>query len=289
VTPPAAATVTAIVADAAGVGRGLGLRVEEPVLLRDSLNVLVWLRPSPVVARVQARTGLVRESVALADSLALAAWLAQAGLPVSPPVDEVDPGPHVGTTGRPMTLWRHLAIADGEPEPADAGRSLARLHEAMAAYRGPLRHVGPLDEIDRLAAHLTGRLPDEADRIRSLRTRIDVPRLPTQALHGDAHLGNVVSTDRGLAWLDWEESWRGPIAWDLACLDHRRRVLNELAVETEAAFRGYGRHDRDAVEAWAPVVALWAAGWGMVGVAEGVMWGVNARRRLAWLEATLPG
>jgi hypothetical protein len=43
------------------------------------------------------------------------------------------------------------------------------------------------------------------------------------------------------------------------------------------------------VEAWTPVVALWAAAWGIVGMAEGLMWGVNARRRLDWLEATLPG
>jgi hypothetical protein len=43
------------------------------------------------------------------------------------------------------------------------------------------------------------------------------------------------------------------------------------------------------VEAWTPVVALWAAAWRIVGMAEGLMWGVNARRRLDWLEATLPG
>jgi hypothetical protein len=273
-----------IVADAAAVGRGLGLRVEEPVVLRESLNVLVWLRPSPVVARVQVRTSLVRLEAVLTDSLALAGWLAAAGLPVSPPTDDIDPGPHVGATGRPMTFWRHLAILDETPDPAEVGRSLAGLHAAAAGYEGPLRHLGPLEEIDRLAALVADRLPDEAARIRSLLARIVVPDLPVQALHGDAHLGNVVLTERGPTWLDWEESWRGPVAWDLACLDHRRRVLGELIPEIERAFEGYGRYDRGAVEAWTPVVALWAAAWGIVGMAEGLMWGVNARRRLAWLE-----
>ena len=36
--------------------------------------------------------------------------------------------------------------------------------------------------------------------------RVEVPVAPVQALHGDAHLGNVRLTASGLRWLDWEES-----------------------------------------------------------------------------------
>lgn len=281
-------TLRDIVADVASIGRSLGLRVEEPIVLKDSLNLLIWLRPSAVVARVQVRTGLVRDREVLADSLAFAAWLAAAGLPVSPPTNDVDPGPHVGATGRPMTLWRHLGIRDEDPDPAEAGRTLATIHAAAGGYDGPLRHVGPLEEIDRLAAVVADRRPDEAGCVRSLRARLRLPDLPVQAIHGDAHLGNVVLTDGGLAWLDWEESWRGPVAWDLAALDHRRRVLGELGPEIERALAGYGPFDRDAVDAWAPAVALWAAAWGIVGEAEGLAWGDNSRRRLAWLEENRP-
>jgi hypothetical protein len=58
----------ALVADAVAVGRAVGLEVGDPVVLKDSLNLLVWLRPAPVVARIQVRTALVRDPDAAADS-----------------------------------------------------------------------------------------------------------------------------------------------------------------------------------------------------------------------------
>ena len=277
-----------LVADAVTVGRGLGLAIDDPVVLKDSLNLLVWLRPSPVVARIQGRTGLVRGPEALADSLALARYLVDAGLPVSPPVDDIDPGPHTGPTGRAMTLWRHLDVRDEPADPVAAGRSLRRMHDVAATYDGPLRHVGPVEEIGRLAALLAPHVPEQVALVLDLREAIVLPGLPIQALHGDAHLGNVVMTSDGLCWVDWEESWRGPIGWDLACLEHQRRTFGERTGDIELAFQGYGPYDADAVEAWLPVVALWAATWGLVGAVEGREgWAEIARHRLAWLEERL--
>lgn len=282
-------TRDALVSDAVAIGRGLGLIVDDPEVLKDSLNLLVWLRPSPVVARIQVRTGLVRSPDAAADSLTLARFLTDAGLPVSPPADDIDAGPHVGATGRSMTLWRRLEINDEPPDPAAAGRSLRQLHEAMAAFDGPLRHVGPIAEVGRLIDLLDAHGRDEARRLGELSSRIVLPELPVQALHGDAHLNNVVTASDGIRWMDWEESWRGPIAWDLACLDHRRRTFGDRSDEIGRAIRAYGQYDRDAADAWSPVVALWAAAWGLLGEADGLDWGTDARRRLAWVERRLPG
>jgi Ser/Thr protein kinase RdoA (MazF antagonist) len=281
-----------LVADAVAVARGLGLGVDDPVVIKHSLNLLVWLRPAPVVARMHVRTSLVRNAEPAADSLALATFLAKAGLPVSPPVYDVDPGPHVGVTGRPMTLWRHLPLLDERADAAAAGRALRRLHEVMADYDGPLRHIGPLEEIGRLAGVLDDRGETrDAATIRSLLDRVNPPRTPVQALHGDAHLGNVRMTASGLRWLDWEESWRGPVAWDLASLEHRRATFDELRDETRRAFEGYGAggYDAEAVEAWLPVVSLWAAAWGLVGELDGLGWGDSARRRLVWAASRLGG
>jgi len=277
-----------LVADAVAIGRGLGLRIDEPVVLKDSLNLLVWLRPSPVVARIHARTALVRAPEAAADSVALARFLDGAGLPVSPPVDDVDPGPHTGSTGRPMTFWRSLAVDPRPADPAEAGRTLRLLHEAMATYDGPLRHVGPIEEIDRLAKLLAEHRPDDAARILALREALDLPSLPTQPLHGDAHLGNVVLAGGRLRWLDWEESWRGPLAWDLACLVHRQVTFGEGGDEIGRAIAGYGPYDAEAVDAWMPAYALWAASWGLLGDLDGLDWWIEgARRRLAWVEDRL--
>jgi hypothetical protein len=277
-----------LVADAVAIGRGLGLRIDEPVVLKDSLNLLVWLRPAPVVARIHARTALVRAPEAAADSVALARFLADAGLPVSPPTDAVDPGPHTGLTGRPMTFWQYLEVDEASADPAEAGRSLRALHEAMATFEGPLRHVGPIEEIGSLAGLLGTHRPDDAARILALRDALDLPSLPTQPLHGDAHLGNVVVAAGRLRWLDWEESWRGPLAWDLACLVHRQVTFGEGGDEIAGAVAGYGPYDADGVDAWMPAYALWAAAWGFVGDVDGLDWWIEgARRRLAWVEDRL--
>jgi Ser/Thr protein kinase RdoA (MazF antagonist) len=43
----------------------------------------------------------------------------------------------------------------------------------------------------------------------------DTP-LPTQALHGDASLSNLLRTPTGLLWNDFEDVLRGPVHWDVA-------------------------------------------------------------------------
>ena len=124
----------AAIADAVAVGRRLGMQIDDPVVLSDNLNLIVHLRPSPVVARVAVRTGRVRSAEALGDSMALAAFLAGAGLPVAPPIDHLDPGPHIGpATGRAMTLWRFLVVAsDDRIDPSLAGATLLAIHTAAA-------------------------------------------------------------------------------------------------------------------------------------------------------------
>jgi aminoglycoside phosphotransferase (APT) family kinase protein len=268
---------------AVDVGRALGLVVERPVVLKNSLNLVVRLAPTPVVARVAARTAVLRGTEPLADAVALAAWLAEAGLPVARPTALVDPGPHVGPGGWAMTLWELQHVVDRPADPIFTGRSLRAIHEAAAGYPGSLRHVGPLAEIERLLVVAEDAKPADVDRLRAYAARVELPSLPAQPVHGDAHLGNVMVTTRGAVWGDWEESWRGPVAWDLAALDHRRRVHGELTGEIGAALRAYGAYDRGAVEAWGDVVTLWAAAWGIVFARELPRLGEGTNRRLAWL------
>lgn len=274
------------IADAVAVGLSLGLTVDGPVVLSDNHNLIVHLRPAPVVARIAVRTALIRPPEALGDSLRLASFLASAGMPVAPPADDIDPGPHRGPrTGRAMTLWRHLAaVPAGTVEPRVVGRTLRELHEAAAAYDGPVRHHGPLAEIAVLTDRIAPERPRAADEIRAFAARVDVADGPVQAVHGDAHLGNVMATRGGPVWIDWEESWRGPIEWDLATLDHRRRVFGDQVEPIGQALAAYGPIDEAAVDAWAPVVALWAFGWGTLGAIElREAISRNAEVRRAWL------
>ena len=175
------------------VGR-LGLEVDDPLVLKDSLNLLVWLRPAPVVARIQVRTGLVRDPEALRPT----AWRwrgtsPSAGLPVSPPVDDIDPGAARRHDRPAMTLWRHLDVRDEPADPAAAGRSLrAHARGGRGHYDGPLRHVGRSRRSDGSRRCSRHDLPDDAAYVTRLPAIvIELPDLPIQALHGDAHLGNV--------------------------------------------------------------------------------------------------
>ncbi len=82
-----------------------------------------------------------------------------------------------------------------------------------------------LDEAERIVERLaaSGALADDDVALlrhlgRVVRERAQDLDLPEQAVHGDAHLGNVITTSRGPLWNDWEDAFRGPLAWDLACL-----------------------------------------------------------------------
>jgi len=55
--------------------------------------------------------------------------------------------------------------------------------------------------------------------------------LPFQALHGDAHLGNLMNTTDGLLLADWEDAFRGPLEWDLASI-----IWNALILENDRAW-----------------------------------------------------
>jgi aminoglycoside phosphotransferase (APT) family kinase protein len=56
------------------------------------------------------------------------------------------------------------------------------------------------------------------------------PSTETQPLHGDAHPGNLLMTPRGPVWNDFEDTWRGPVEWDLACLALTHRLDGMAAV-----------------------------------------------------------
>ena len=150
--------------------------------------------------------------------------------------------------------------------------------EPLVAPERRLEQIGLL--VERIAADR----PRAADEIRAFATRVDVADGPVQAIHGDAHLANVLATKGGHVWIDWEESWRGPIEWDLATLDHRRLVFGEQVEPIGQALAEYGTIDTAAVDAWAPAVALWALAWGTLGSIElGEAISRNAETRRAWL------
>lgn len=243
--------VTAAVDAAVEVGRRLGLPADSPEVLARRSNVLVRL--GPAVARVPATTRLLRPGIQawMARDVALSAFLAERDAPVIPPFEA--PGPHLAN-GLPVTLWYFTRHDPGHAfAPTEVGALLGELHAAMREYPGDLGAAGPLGDLARML-DLIGddRLRDAAERVVAR-----LPSLPAQPLHGDAHAGNLVLTEQGPRWLDFEDTWRGPLAWDLACLSRSPRLDGAAAV---AAYPG----DADGLAPYLELRALFGVCWRFV-------------------------
>jgi aminoglycoside phosphotransferase (APT) family kinase protein len=247
VTSPGPALSGRALRAAVEVAEAHGLRFSRPVVLRDLSNLLVHLRPAPVVARVSTATGTMRPGEAwLAREVAVAGHLAAAGAPVVAPSAELPPGPH-RHDGLALSFWTFAEETPGALDAEAAGRALRVCHEALADFPGPLPEHAVFREARRVLAGLGTRgalaVPDAQLLERAaerLEDRLAALALPLQAVHGDAHLGNVIQTPAGPLWNDWEDTFRGPVAWDLGCLHASARVFGGDPAAVAAAQRGYG-------------------------------------------------
>ncbi len=222
-----------------------GVGSDHPVVLRDFSNLIVHLAPHPVVARAATSTALLRPSVIdnLRRDLDVARFLADRGADVVRPLPDPLAGPHV-TDGFVVTLWDFMDGATGTMLDANRfGHELRALHHTLADYRaatpGP---ATPFDDVRRFLDEPQRWWPTAPTDLMpmrrafdSLARRIEGKDLPSQQLHGDAHAGNMLIGADVARWIDFEDTWRGPIEWDLACVAESRRL------DPDRVFAAYGR------------------------------------------------
>jgi aminoglycoside phosphotransferase (APT) family kinase protein len=207
-----------------------GVACEDAEVLSAGSNVLVHLRPSPLVARVMTGTVVLHDDPErwLRREVAVTEFLAPTGLAVRPsPLIVAGPFERDG-------LWmtftelvdgrgHHERLGSGD-DAERFGLALRELHEALTPYDGDLASFADLGrDIERLRRALRPSAELSAERIDSLRERLAVLReslfaasLPAQALHGDASIGNLLRTPGGLLWNDFEDTFRGPVHWDVS-------------------------------------------------------------------------
>ena len=254
--------MTAALVAAQAVARGHGVACDEAVLIAGGSNVLVHLKPAPVVARLMTGTAVLHDDLEqwLAREVAVGAFLAERTEVIVPPTDLLPPGPHV-RDGLWMTLWKFVPHDDRAPDPRALGLSLRELHEALAGYPGDLP---PLSGIRDWLAGLLDELRD-VDRLRdelhALSPAVFESSLPAQAIHGDASLSNVLGTAGGPVWNDLEDVCAGPVAWDVAGIVSSARGRGRSEEFVDELLAAYGDPGVDDLEPFLEAHALYEAIW----------------------------
>jgi hypothetical protein len=260
------------VAAAQAVARKHGVACDQAVRIAAGSNVLVHLKPAPVVARVMTATAVLHDDVErwLAREVAVGAFVAARGDLVVPPSDILPPGPHE-QDGLWMTLWKFVAhdAQAPPPKPRELGRSLRRLHAALADFPGDLAPLSETrDWLERLLVELRPSPSLTRQDIDWLRFKLDAltpavfeSSLPAQALHGDVSLSNLLRTERGLVWNDLEDVCAGPVAWDISGLVASARARGQSATFVEELLAAYGDPGVEDLEAFMEAHALYEVVW----------------------------
>ena len=198
----------------------LGLQVDDRVLVHNSNRIAVRLTPCDVLARV---APLAHQASAEFE-VQVGRRLAEAGCPVEELELRVDPRVYV-RDGFAISLWTYYEAAGSQDiTPAEFAQTLERLHTGMRQTDLAAPHFTVrVAEAERLIGNRaqTPELDDAGRKLLSntLRglTRAIVDRgAPEQLLHGEPHSGNLLSTKRGLLFIDLETCCRGPVEFDIA-------------------------------------------------------------------------
>jgi thiamine kinase-like enzyme len=122
---------------------------------------------------------------------------------------------------------------------------------------------GVLDSVEQRKLFPSDTVALLRERLRSSSAALE--HFPHQPLHGDAHMGNLMNTTIGLLWTDWEDTFSGPVEWDLASVIWNARVLEEDHESADAVLAAYrdagGSLDEEAMKhamiARAVVMTAW--------------------------------
>lgn len=227
-TPPRETTAAEV---AVRVARALNLDAGDPVILRATNNVVLWIRPTMLVARVRAGN---RKRMEL--ELQVASQLAFLGAPVIAPTGDLPMQVH-SFDGWHVSFWPyHPQVPGTRRDPKEVAEALEVLPLSYRALSEELTSQLPTftDEFDEVGVLLRspGRLValDSGDRallIRAfdhLREQLAVLRVRVP-IHGSPHDLNTLEVDGGIRFIDFETSCWGPPEWDLA---HQSREVAAL-------------------------------------------------------------
>ena len=217
-----------------------GITPDRCVILQNSSTLVVRLTETLVARVVQDREGPRQGTEWFARENAIAQHLTEHGAPVIPLHPDLPPGPHEHL-GYPLNFWQFVTQVEAEPEPAEIGRTLHHCHAIMREFPQPLPALAIVRESLEILQDRMLFPPRQQQMLMDHLRRALHTLEPTtqQALHGDAHLGNLMNTTRGLLWTDWEDTFAGPVEWDIASVIWNAQVLEEDQAKVSQILAGY--------------------------------------------------
>jgi hypothetical protein len=226
-----------------------GIRPDRCDVLQDGSTLVLRLTETLVARVLQDRDGPRTGTAWFARENAIAQHLTEAGAPVIPLHPGLPPGPHEHL-GYPMNFWEYVTRIDDPPEPAAIGRTLRHCHEILRTFPDTLPQLAILTEtLDILQQRSL--FPADTQAMLQSHLRATVRALepaPRQALHGDAFPGNFIHTTRGLLWTDWEDTFSGPVEWDLASALWNAQFLEHDTVTVASIRQAYGPVNDDLLQ-----------------------------------------
>lgn len=256
------------------VANAHGLAQDDATVIYSGSNVVVHLRPAPVAARVMTGTVALHNDPQkwLEREVSVLRFLAPSGVAVAPS-SLIAPGPH-----QHDGLWMTFSewIPDiGQPSHLDdahrLGRALRNLHDELQTFNGDLGGLRALrEDTERLHGRLQPTDAVEARKVTALSARLDAldkvvfdSTLPTQALHGDISLSNLLPTPRRLVWNDFEDTFRGPVHWDVASYVVSLRTHGMSSSFVRRMLDAYGWGDEQELAPFIAAHAVYGEIWQM--------------------------
>lgn len=239
-----------------------GITADRCDILQDASTLVVRLTETLVARVVQDREGPRQGMDWFERENAIAQHLTLCGAPIIPLHPGLPPGPHKHL-GYPMNFWEFVTRTTGEQNPQETGQTLRTCHELLRTFSHPLPVLGIMTET---LAILETRELFPAPTQRMLHDRLSsstdaLKGYPAQPLHGDAHMGNLINTTRGLLLTDWEDAFSGPVEWDIASLIWNAKILDDDNQAVSAILDAYGSVNSDALQqsmiARAAVITAW--------------------------------
>lgn len=220
-----------------------GITPDRCDILQDGSTLVLRLTDTLVARVVTDLDGPRQGTEWFAREIAVAEYLARHRAPVIPVHPDLPPGPYE-YLGYTLNFWQFVTRVDEEADSRLIGATLHQCHILLRTFEEPLPELAILTESLSLLDTLEERklFPDETIGLLRDRLRISLEVLrgfPMQPLHGDAHMGNLMNTTLGLLWTDWEDTFLGPVEWDLASIIWNARILDEDHAAADAILEAY--------------------------------------------------